>query len=549
MAEKLLELNLFGACIVRSKGARLFEITGAKHRALLVLLATAPHGVRSRSFLQDVLWGTSCYDTGRQSLRRALSDMRRVMGETFSDLVKTRNSEICLDISKVEFIGEAGGGEFLEGLDLKEVGFNDWLRSARLNPGQFDGLFTTAKPSSAVPTIAILPFQIVSGSRRLNLLGDWIASEICRTLSRSSLMAVVSHYSSRLLARSVIDFQAVKAKLAADYTLTGTVRAIGNELIIDADLIDLKSGCILWTRQFKGTQNDYVDQSCIGIAEISMTIGRTLAESSLRYVRDNPLQEIRNQNMLMGAVELMHRPTLHNFSYARRVLNEAIKRMPRSAQLHAWKGKWHILSVFNKWSDDAHADTQKAIDCTARALDIDPHNAFALTVDGFAHNNLLKRLDIAESRYSLALDYDPNSSFTWLLKGALHAFTDNSDEGLDATQQAVRLSPVDPFSYFYDSLNASAHLSADRMDEALQLANRSLEKNDRHLSTIRAQITALHGLDRIEEACMAASKLQRLEPNCTVNGYLAGHPAGNFKLGKKVAAAMIAAGIPEGENL
>ena len=64
---KLLEINLFGACIVRSVGTVSYEITGAKHRALFALLATAPFGRRTRSFLQDTLWGTSCFDSGRQS--------------------------------------------------------------------------------------------------------------------------------------------------------------------------------------------------------------------------------------------------------------------------------------------------------------------------------------------------------------------------------------------------------------------------------------------------------------------------------------------------
>ena len=104
MRAKTLQISLFGCCIVKVSGEDGPEITGSKHRALLVLLATAPMGRRSRAFLQETLWGDACYDGGRQSLRRALSDLRRIMGDSFSEFVETRQADITLDMSKVEFL-------------------------------------------------------------------------------------------------------------------------------------------------------------------------------------------------------------------------------------------------------------------------------------------------------------------------------------------------------------------------------------------------------------------------------------------------------------
>ena len=112
---KLLEINLFGACIVRSVGPIAYEVTGAKHRAMFALLATAPFGRRTRSFLQDTLWGTSCFDSGRQSLRRALSDIKALMGPAYEQVLVVNNTEISMKLDCVHFIGRPGGGEFLEG--------------------------------------------------------------------------------------------------------------------------------------------------------------------------------------------------------------------------------------------------------------------------------------------------------------------------------------------------------------------------------------------------------------------------------------------------
>ncbi len=79
MDSTLLEINLFGACSIRSSAAEEVEIAGAKHKALFVLLATAPFGRRTRSFRQETRWGVGYYDTGRRSLCRALADIKTLM--------------------------------------------------------------------------------------------------------------------------------------------------------------------------------------------------------------------------------------------------------------------------------------------------------------------------------------------------------------------------------------------------------------------------------------------------------------------------------------
>ena len=97
MAGKILAINLFGACAVASVETGRFVISGAKHKALFALLATAPFGRRTRSFLQETLWGQACYDTGRQSLRRALADIKAILGDFYADLLTSTNSEVTLD--------------------------------------------------------------------------------------------------------------------------------------------------------------------------------------------------------------------------------------------------------------------------------------------------------------------------------------------------------------------------------------------------------------------------------------------------------------------
>ena len=207
-------------------------------------------------------------------------------------------------------------------------------------------------------------------------------------------------------------------------------------------------------------------------------------------------------------------------------------------------GKWHVLSVVQGWSSRLDEDTRTARDYTARALDIQPDNSFALTMDGLVNNNLLKRHDVAMRRFDDAIELDPNNALAWLLKGTLHAFTDDGERAVTYTNRARSLSPLDPHSYFFDALSAAAKLTAGDYQGALDLADRSIRANRRHASTLRARIVALYYLGRAEEARENAEALLRADPGFNIRGYLRNHPAAEFKSGHDWAEALREAGIP-----
>jgi TolB-like protein len=544
MDGKLLDINLFGACAVRSSAPGGFEITGAKHKALFALLATAPFGRRTRAFLQETLWGVACYDTGRQSLRRALADIKAVMGEAFGEALATTNSDVTLDLARVAFIGRPGQGEFLEGLDIRETGFMQWLAGIRQNPAQLEGLFSLgARGDIAIlPSVAILPFRTF-GDASDATIGDWLAEEMSRSLSRSRLLAVISHLSCRELAMGGIDVAQVKAKLQADYCMAGSLRRVGGDLVLDADFIDVRTGRLLWTRQLAAPIAGFFGAAEAGIAAIVGAVAAAIADEAINHVASRRAAEVEDHRLLIAGVKLMNRSTLRDLARSRELLEEAMRRAPHVAEVHAWLGKWYVLSVFNGWSIDPEADTHRGLDATARALDLSPDNPLCLTIDGLVQNNLLKRLETAEQRFDAALSQNPSEALSLLLRGTLYAFRDDGARAVRDTERARQLSPLDPFRYYYDGLSAAAYISAGQYEKALEFADRSLASNDRHVSSLRARIVALHNLDDGERLMEAGRRLRQTMPNFTVKGYLDSHPAADSEFGRKAAAAFTAAGI------
>ena len=355
---------------------------------------------------------------------------------------------------------------------------------------------------------------------------------------------MISHLSARELSATKVELAQVRTTLGVDYFVAGSLRVNGAQATLDADCIDAVSGRILWTRQFTGRLGDFMGIESAPVTEVVRTIGQTIASEAVLHVHGRTIASLEDHHLLVAGVGLMHQLKLSSFARSRELIEEAIRRAPRAAEAHAWLGEWYVMSVYNGWTTDRARDTQLAQDSTARALDIEPENSFCLTIDGVVNNNLLMRMDLAEHRFDAALDRNPNEAMAWLLSGVLCAFRDEGEEAVRRVETALRRSPIDPFSYFFTSLAASAYITAEDYSRALALAQESFVKNDRHLSTLRVKICALHHLGRPGEARDAAQLLLRRQPDFTVAKYLENHPGAEFRGARNVSVALLAAGVP-----
>ena len=241
----------------------------------------------------------------------------------------------------------------------------------------------------------------------------------------------------------------------------------------------------------------------------------------------------------------MHRLSRESFNDAYRLLETLIERASRQATPYAWLANWYVLKVQQGWSDNREKDGKLALECTRRALEADPHSSLAHTIDGFVHTNLLRRLDTGLECYERALENNPNEALAWLLKGTLHAFMGQGLKAVDETQKALRLTPLDPHRYFYDSLAATACLSAHQYENAELLAIRSLNTNRVHTSTLRVLASSQWLQGKHDEARESAQRLMRLEPSLTVSGWLARSPSAAHEIGSEWATVLRQVGIPE----
>jgi adenylate cyclase len=393
-------------------------------------------------------------------------------------------------------------------------------------------------------TIAVIPFRPRSLQPGEDVLGQLLADEIISTLSLSPEVNVVSRLSTTAFQGREVRLDQVSNLLRADYVVSGSYHVDGDRLTLKAELAETRSMKAVWSQTFKGSvngvvagddplANHVVSQACAAMTVHELSRGQGKAPQSLQ-----------NHTLLLGSISLMHRISPLAFERSRQMLDVLIERTPRLAAPYAWLAKWHVLRVTQGWSRDVSADGRTALEFTRRALDRDATSSLAMTVEGQVNTYILKRLDVAEQLYAQALQSNPNEALAWLLRGTLHAFRGEGREATRYTRQALRLSPLDPLSFYFLAHAASAALASQQYERCLKLAKESLRLNVTHTSTLRVLVVALWKLDRHEEARGTVATLLKLDPNFTIARYLSTSPSAGFPVGKDVAATLEAAGVP-----
>lgn len=419
------------------------------------------------------------------------------------------------------------------------------VRAFRLGASGAEPVIEPGSDDDLRATVAVVPFACRSMLAGQEVFGQVLADDVISGLSRSNEVNVVSRLSTATLQGRPLAYDQMADRLNADYVLSGAYLVNGDQLVLSAELAETRSMQVVWTASLRGSAPGVLGGDDPMANRLVADTCAALMLRELDRTQGKAPQNLESHTLLLASVTLMHRISPPAFARARELLTALVDRSPRFVAPYAWLAKWHVLRVTQGWSDDADEDGRRALDNTRRALDLNPTSSLALTVEGQVHTYIRREFDVGERRYGEALQSNPNDSLAWLLKGTLHAFRGEGREAVRHTRHALKLSPLDPLKYYYDSLAATAALSAGQYARALSLAQRSLRLNRTHASTLRSMIVAQWYLGQHDDARRSAEELMRLNPTFRLSSYRTASPAAEFAIGRVVADALLAAGVPE----
>jgi adenylate cyclase len=394
------------------------------------------------------------------------------------------------------------------------------------------------------PTIAVIPFSCVPKNAADTAMGQVIADDLIATISRCEYLRVISRLSTQAFSHSAAALPEIGRLLACDYVATGSYRIVQGEMEMSIELAQVRSGMVIWAERYRTA----LHQGWLGETDLIDTIAAAvlehIVESEVGVVRHCALPNVTDYSLLLGAVALMYRTQYTDFLRARQALEHLAERHPRSATPLAWMAKWHVFKVTQGWFDDLEKEASHALALASRALAISPTHDAALTVAGLVATNLRKRPDEGAALCDKALDANPNNSLASLYRGLAFAFQGKGDQALYSARLAMRLSPLDPHRFYYQSLAATAALAAEQWALALELGTASLRANRLHTSTLRVIAIAATQMGDGERARQAVVDVLRIDPSLTVTGYLARSPARDYAVGRVWAESLGRAGIP-----
>jgi adenylate cyclase len=428
--------------------------------------------------------------------------------------------------------------------------FDKPIRAYRVGPASPHPTLTGRRDygTAMQPTVAVIPFSARNDTPALFDVGNLIADSVIWRLSKAADLKVISRLSTAVFRGRANDVGEVSAHLGATYVLSGAYVANAGQIMVTAELSEVRNSQVVWTDQLNGEIGDLLRPESELADRIAKAVHFAILDAEVEHILTQPLPTLESYSLLLGSIKLMHRSSKDEFRQTRRILDELINRHGRIAAPRAWLGNWYILQVTRGWSDDRKREATEALSATHAALDRDPSDALALATEGFVYCHLLKDLDTARERCNEAVNANPSHALGWLYLGTVNAFKGEGKAAVEATRRAIELSPLDPMRYYFESLSATAELSAHHYENAERLARSSLVLHRMHPSTWRALTISLVSQGRMAEAREALAKLRQLEPQLTVARYLARMPNAELETGREWARCLAKAGLPTGNG-
>jgi TolB-like protein/class 3 adenylate cyclase len=464
--------------------------------------------------------------------------------------------------ARLESIAEPGGicvsGRVREdaesALDVvfEDAGFQNFKNIGRLVPVYRVHPFGTrvekrAKPPLALPdkpSIAVLPFQNMSGDPDQDYFADGIVEDIITALARNRWLFVIARNSSFTYKGRPVDVKQVGRELGVRYVLEGSVRKTANRVRITGQLIDAATSVHIWADYFDAALEHIFELQDEVTAKVVGQIAPKLQQAEIQRARRKPTESLDAYDCYLRALANVHQNTKEVIDDALRLLRAAIALDPEFAAAYGMAAGCYILYLSNGWLRGAE-DIAEAARLARHAADLGRDDAVALCMAGITLATVVGEVEDGAAFIDRALKLNPNLSSTWESSAWAKIVLGEPEVAIEHAQMALRLNPLDPLTYATQAALAAAHFFAGRYDEASAWAEKSFREQPNFVPATRFA-AASHALGgRLDRATAAMARLRRIDPELRVSNLHKLLPYRRREDTEKWAMALRLAGLPE----
>ena len=462
---------------------------GARGARLLAALLSDPGAVRTKAELMDAAWPGAAIEESNLSVQ--IAALRKALGPT------------------------TDGAEWIE--TVQRIGYRFVGRVEERSGAR------TVEP--VLPSLAVLPFQNMSGDPEQEYFADGVVEDIITALSRFTSFAVIARNSSFVYKGKAVDVRQVAQDLAVRYVLEGSVRRAGDKLRLTAQLIDATSGAHLWAERFDGATADVFDVQDRITESVAVAIEPQIRQAEIKRARRKHPENLDAYDLYLRGLAKLYtmRPEDNAEAYAQMV--QAIELEPNHAPFltnAVWALQFRLGMGWPALTED---DRGNCLDLARRALANAHGDPAVLAQCGQALLMIGREYDYGLQILVDALAVNPNNQYLLVAAAVAKLHCGDIEEALAHARRATLMSPRDPLAEWSLTAIAHAHLLLGDHAEALKAAERSLAVNANYEPTYWMLIATNVHLGRMDEARRWLTKFKAIAPGATIAGIAAGQPA------------------------
>ena len=362
------------------------------------------------------------------------------------------------------------------------------------------------------PSIAVLPFQNMSGRPRAGIFRRWHGrGNHHRRLSRIHWLFVIARNSTFTYKGQAVDIKQVGRELGVRYVLEGSVRKGGNRVRITGQLIDAVTGTHLWADRFDGSLEDVFDlQDKIAIS-VAGVIEPALQAAEMRRSVARPTTDLTAYDLYLRARAVLFPTTKEGVFEALRLLEQAIAIDPRYGPALSWAAMCHRRLAIEGWTDAPETNRCKAIDLARQALQVAENDPGILANAALVLATFGEDIGAMIGLVDRALALNPSYARGWFQSGVLRLWAGQHDLAIEHVETALRLSPREPMVTPLSQMGM-AYFFKHQFDEAASKLLLSIQDNPGHPGTYRFLAACYAHMGRLDEARAIVARLRAITP-------------------------------------
>ena len=413
-----------------------------------------------------------------------------------------------------------------------------YTRHSTIEPASVEKM---AFPLPEKPSIAVLPFDNMSGDPEQEYFSDGLSDQIISSLSKIPHLFVIARNSTFTYKGKPVKVQKVAEDLGVRYVLEGSVQKSADRVRITAQLIDATTGRHKWSERYDRDLGDiFAIQDDITMAIIKALNIELIEGEQARLWQKHSTAKLNAYLKYLEGMSYYYRLTKEDNIRARQLFEEALALDPRYANAYVSLGATHWFDARYGWVESRSDSIKMAYKYAQKAIELDDTLDLAYTLIGGVY--LLKRQyeeNIAQAEHAIAIN--PNGAWNNIFMAGALGCSGRWEESLGYAEKAIRLAPFPPVSYYW--LLGRAYFMTDQYDKAVKTFKKAVDVNPDYL-VARAFLAACYSsLDRQAEATAEAREVIRINPKFNLASYTKTLPYKNKADIERYVAALRKAGL------